>query len=81
MDNVSGRLERFRQILSKRQQPNDLPRVLERVAAKYPAKEAIVCDDVRLTFSQLEEQVTRLASGLSALGVTQGDWVAIMLPN
>jgi long-chain acyl-CoA synthetase len=55
--------------------------VLEQVAIKYPTKDAVVCDNVRLTFSQLKVQATRLVAGLSTLGMSQGDWVAIMLPN
>jgi long-chain acyl-CoA synthetase len=72
---------RFCPIFSKRLEPKNISQVLEQVAAKYPTKDAVVCDDVHLTFSQLKEQGSRLVNGLSDLGVTQGDWVAIMLPN
>lgn len=78
LDRLSGR---FRPISSKRYQPENISQVLERVAEKYPTKDAVVCDNIRLTFSQLKEQADRLESGLSTLDITYGDWVAIMLPN
>jgi long-chain acyl-CoA synthetase len=78
LDQLSGR---FRSVFSNRYQPENISQVLERVAVKYPTKDAVVCDNIRLTFSQLKEQTTRLETGLSALGITQGDWVAIMLSN
>ena len=78
LDRLSGR---FRPISSKRYQPENISQVLERVAEKYPTKDAVVCDNIRLTFSQLKEQADRLESGLSTLDITHGDWVAIMLPN
>lgn len=78
---LDGLCGRFRSIFSKRFQPKNISQVLEEAAAKYPTKDAVVCDDIRLTFSQLKEQANRLETGLSALGITQGDWVAIMLPN
>lgn len=69
------------QIFSKHLEKNDIPGVLKQVAAKCPDKEAIVCDDKRITFRQLEEQAEILASGLSTLGVSKESWVAVMLPN
>lgn len=71
----------FRPISSKRNQPETISQVLERVTEKYPTKDAVVCDNIRLTFNQLMEQANRLGTGLSALGIAHGDWVAIMLPN
>jgi len=72
---------RFCSIFSKWGEPKNISEVLERIAAKYPEKDAIVCDHVRCTFRQLKDQAARLANGLSAMGVSRGDWVAVMLPN
>ena len=55
--------------------------VVERAAQKWPDREAVVTDDRRLTYSQLNSLVNRLANGLVQLGVTQNDRVAVMLPN
>ena len=46
-----------------------------------PDKEALVQDEVRLTYAQLEERVNRLATSLSGMGVEGGDRVAIMMRN
>jgi fatty-acyl-CoA synthase len=55
--------------------------VLERAARRWPDKEAVVLDDRRLTYAQLNGMANRLANGLTRLGVTRQDRVAVMLPN
>ena len=50
-------------------------------AAICPDKTAIVFEDKRYTFSQLNERVNRLANGLAKLGVKKGDRVALMQVN
>ncbi|MFC1942156.1 class I adenylate-forming enzyme family protein [Chloroflexota bacterium] len=46
-----------------------------------PDKTAIVFEDTRYTFSQLNERVNRLANGLIKLGVKKGDRVAFLQVN
>ena len=46
-----------------------------------PDKTAIVYEDKRYTFSQLNERVNRLANGLIKLGIKQGDRVAFLQVN
>ncbi|OGO43887.1 MAG: hypothetical protein A2Z05_01545 [Chloroflexi bacterium RBG_16_60_22] len=46
-----------------------------------PDKAAIVFEDKRYTFSQLNERVNRLANGLIKLGVQKGDRVAFIQVN
>ena len=46
-----------------------------------PDKAAIVFEGERYTFSQLNERVNRLANGLSNLGVSKGDRVALLQVN
>ncbi|MFH1647138.1 MAG: long-chain-fatty-acid--CoA ligase, partial [Chloroflexota bacterium] len=46
-----------------------------------PDKAAIVFEDKRYTFSQLNERVNRLANGLMKLGVQKGDRVAFIQVN
>lgn len=50
-------------------------------AGKYPELQATIFEEQEITFSQLADQVKRLATSLSKLGVKKGDRVAIMLPN
>jgi long-chain acyl-CoA synthetase len=42
---------------------------------------AVVCGDDRLTWSNLEARVNRLANALHALGLRKGDKLAYVLPN
>ncbi|MCI5210703.1 MAG: long-chain fatty acid--CoA ligase, partial [Candidatus Electrothrix sp. ATG2] len=58
-----------------------LPEVFEARVRFFPEREAIVSDQVRLSFRQLEEKVSRFAVYLLDNNVRQGDWAAIMLPN
>jgi amino acid adenylation domain-containing protein len=55
--------------------------LLERSAARFPDKTALVCDGRRLSYAQLEQQCNRLAHALIAEGVRPGDRVAIHLDN
>ncbi|MBK5932686.1 fatty-acyl-CoA synthase [Rhodovulum imhoffii] len=54
---------------------------LNRAAAVYPDREALVYGKRRYTYRQYRERVTRLASALSGMGVRPGDVVATLLPN
>jgi 2,3-dihydroxybenzoate-AMP ligase/mycobactin salicyl-AMP ligase len=47
----------------------------------YPQKEALVDDTSRHTYGELREKVDRLAASLIGLGIRQGDFVMIQLPN
>lgn len=52
---------------------------LERAAARTPAREALVVDDRRLSYAELDLRVSRLAHALIERGVNPGDRVAIFL--
>ncbi len=54
---------------------------LRRTAQRVPGKTAIVCGDVRWTYGDFDRIVNRLARGLLAEGVGQGDRVAILSRN
>ena len=56
----------------------DIPRKHSRLD---PDKECMVCDEVRLTWRQLNERVNRLANGLAGLGVEKGIKVATLALN
>jgi 2,3-dihydroxybenzoate-AMP ligase len=47
----------------------------------YPRKEALVDDTARFTYSELRENVDRLAIGFMGLGIKERDFVLLQLPN
>jgi long-chain acyl-CoA synthetase len=55
--------------------------LLESAAAERPRHTALVCGDVRLSYAQLAEQAARVAHGLAARGIHEGDAVALVLGN
>jgi fatty-acyl-CoA synthase len=52
--------------------------LLEFGVARAPEQEIVYADKRRLTYRELDERVSRLASGLAALGVKPGDTVGVM---
>ncbi|SFI20383.1 AMP-binding protein [Jannaschia pohangensis] len=54
---------------------------LVRAAAIWPGREALVYGDIRRTYGDYRERVSRMASALARLGVAPGDVVATLLPN
>ncbi|CUH75227.1 AMP-binding protein [Tropicibacter naphthalenivorans] len=54
---------------------------LRRAVAIWPDHLAVVYGPHRKTYAEYTDRVTRLASGLSAMGVQPGDVVATILPN
>ena len=58
-----------------------LGEVLLRQAAQRGAAEALVTDCVRLTYAQLAEEAGQVAAGMRAMGLVQGDHVAILMGN
>src|SRR3954471_18871059 len=56
-----------------------LPQLLERSAAREPEREAVVLQDQRLTYAELDAQSNRLARLLAAQGVQRGDRVGLYL--
>ncbi|MDE3077263.1 MAG: AMP-binding protein, partial [Chloroflexota bacterium] len=55
--------------------------VLDRSAARFSAKVAVIDDRARLTYDQLRDQVDRLAVALLRLGLKKYDRVLLQLPN
>jgi len=59
----------------------NLSRMLWVAARRYGQKTALISDDRRLSYADLDEASNRLASALLKLGVGEGDRVAMLLPN
>jgi fatty-acyl-CoA synthase len=58
-----------------------LPSLLDELAARFPAREALVGCGQRHTYAALREEVRAFAKGLYALGVRTGEMVAILMGN
>ncbi|MEO0980900.1 MAG: AMP-binding protein, partial [Pseudomonadota bacterium] len=54
---------------------------LERTAAIFPDRTAVVYNDLRLTWSDVQARVRRLAASLTELGIGQGDTVSVLAAN
>ena len=54
---------------------------LESSARRLPDKVALVCEDRRWTYAELDRQAEGLANALRRLGVKRGDRVAVHLDN
>ena len=61
--------------------PHSLHSLLENALLANPDGTALVCEDTRLSFRELNEQVGRLAAGWHGLGLRPGDRVALLLSN
>lgn len=55
--------------------------LLERSAARFPEKTAIVFDGMRISYRQIDDQSTGVATFLRAQGLQKGDRVALLLEN
>jgi fatty-acyl-CoA synthase len=54
---------------------------LERSAAVYPEKTAVIHADTRYSYAQFQQRCRRLASALRRRGIAPGDTVSVMAPN
>lgn len=59
----------------------NLALLLEQSARRDPGKVAVILDDYRLRYAELNGAANKLAGALAKLGVQPGDHVALMLPN
>jgi fatty-acyl-CoA synthase len=56
-------------------------RCLRYAEQQYPRRTAVVCGDLRFTYTQFAERAARLAGALRAMGVKPGDRVAFLSLN
>ncbi|MFK5645825.1 long-chain fatty acid--CoA ligase [Ornithinimicrobium sp. LYQ121] len=60
---------------------SNLAHNLTRTVQQHPERPAIVLDDLRLSYAELDHSVRQLAGWLRQQGIGAGDRVALMLPN
>ena len=58
-----------------------IPQLLREQATRYAARESLVDGARRYTYSQMLDEVNRVARGLLAIGIGRGDHVAILMGN
>jgi fatty-acyl-CoA synthase len=58
-----------------------LGQMVDRAAAQFPDREAIVFKRERVTYAQLKQRADDFARGLLALGLGAGDHVVLWMPN
>ena len=58
-----------------------LAEVLDRTAAEYGRREAVVFQNRHITYVELQVLAEQMAAALRRRGVGEGDRVSIMLPN
>lgn len=61
--------------------PASMYQMFERAVARDPAKEAIAFETQRWSYAQMDAEVARLANGLAARGVRQGERVVLFVSN
>lgn len=55
--------------------------MFEEQAGRYPDKTAVICEEQRITYRQLNQQANQLADKLIGLGIGRNDYVVIMAEN
>jgi acyl-CoA synthetase (AMP-forming)/AMP-acid ligase II len=63
------------------ERPASIWAMVEQAAARNAEGEALVCGDRRLTWREVEQTSLRIAGGLRAKGLRQGDRIALLLGN
>lgn len=61
--------------------PGSIDVMFRAAVARAPENEAVVDGDQRVSYASLDDQVQKLAEGLSVRGIAQGDRVGILLAN
>jgi fatty-acyl-CoA synthase len=58
-----------------------MPGLMDEMAERYPDREFLVYNDERLTFAQFRERARETAKAFHALGVREGETVALLMGN
>src|SRR5450755_4664808 len=63
------------------ERPKSLHALFARAVTSRPEHEMLVAGDERWTYARAEGEVARIAAGFAALGIGQGDRVAMLIGN
>lgn len=63
------------------QRPRNVYGLLADAVARHSDQTALICDDVQMTYADLDHEIKCVAAGLAARGVRPGDRVAMLLGN
>lgn len=55
--------------------------ILESAAREHPGRDALVFEGERITYAELDRRASRVAAGLTAVGIGRGGHVALCCPN
>ncbi|MBW2369949.1 MAG: long-chain-fatty-acid--CoA ligase [Deltaproteobacteria bacterium] len=58
-----------------------LGEIVRKGAIVYPDNEAVVCEDTRLTYKELNKRVNRFANALTQMGYKKGDRITVLAEN
>ena len=70
-----------REFLAYTDRPHDLDGMLRDALARYAEREAIIVDDLKISFRQLGDLVDKTSKGIATIGLTPGSRVALLLGN
>src|SRR3989338_125382 len=59
----------------------NLKLMLAGLAARYRDKPAIICEEQKLSYSDLDEASNRVANALISMGINKGDRIVLLLNN
>ncbi|MCI0856513.1 MAG: AMP-binding protein, partial [Chloroflexi bacterium] len=59
----------------------NLADLFECVVDAVPEREALICEDTRLTYAELDKRANRLAHALTKAGVKEGDHIGLYQYN
>ena len=63
------------------ERPASMYQMLERALARDPEREAIAFNEQRWSYAQMDREVARIANGLAAQGLRQGERVVLFVSN
>jgi long-chain acyl-CoA synthetase len=61
--------------------PRSLREVLRKVSALYPDKEAVIYEELRLTYKEIFSRINRISAALLKMGFEKGDRIGLLFSN
>jgi len=64
-----------------RHRPRSLREILRRTATRYPEKEAVIFEELRLTYKEICSRIDRVSAGLLSRGFKKKDRIGLLFSN